>query len=223
MIYHMPTTLVFERLERPENLHEDIPWAPVIPSYDNDLGNAGIDLSSATRIVAEEVGVSSRLPLGYMEITGSSLSPEDVHTMSRLVTDSETLITSSIISNLQDNNIRIEYDTDSPRPLRMYQAVVRTGLRVQLPFTFHMKIASRSGLGFRNNILAFPGIIDNSYRGELMIKLFQLTSEESPFVINPGDRIAQGILFSTPEVLIREGAVTTSTHRGEKGFGSTGA
>lgn len=222
-MYYMPTTVVFEKLERPEHLHKSLPWNPTIPQYDNDLGNAGIDLASATTVVAEEVGASSRLPYGYFEITGSDMNQEDMQTLAKALVDMDASVDISFMGDLAKQNVRMEYSSNSPKPLRMYQAVVRTGLRVALPTGFHMKIASRSGLGFRRNILAFPGIIDNSYRGELMIKLYQLTNEESPFVIDVGERIAQGILFSTPEISIREGAVSTSTLRGENGFGSTGA
>jgi dUTP pyrophosphatase len=223
MYHYMPTTVVFERLERPQHLHESFPWTPVMPSYDNDLGNAGIDLASAATVVAEEVGASSRLPYGYFEITGSDMNQDDMQTLARALTDMDASVDVSFMGDLARKNVRMEYSSNSPKPLRMYQAVIRTGLRVALPTGFHMKIASRSGLGFKRNILAFPGIIDNSYRGELMIKLYQLTSDESPFIIEAGERIAQGILFSTPEIFIREGEVSTSTLRGENGFGSTGA
>lgn len=103
----------------------------------------------------------------------------------------------------------------------IYAAVVRTGVRVKLPTDIHMRIASRSGLGFFRNIFAFPGTIDSGYRGEIMIKLFQLGASE-PFYIEPRERIAQAILFSTPRARVVEGEVPTSTERGVRGFGSSG-
>lgn len=108
-----------------------------------------------------------------------------------------------------------------PNPHYLYTAVVSTGLRVKLPGHLHMRIASRSGLAFNKNILAFPGTIDNSYTGEIKIKLFSFVRNEP---INVGDKIAQGILFAGfPEMSIVEGVVNTDTDRGEKGFGSTDA
>lgn len=209
-----------QKLPRPDDVAV---WNPVIPEYYNEDGNAGIDFHSAVYVVADEVGISSRLPLGYMEITGATLDEADISTLSNLITDENSLITSSLIANFNENNVRIEYDKNSPRPLRMYSAIVRTGLRVELPERYHMRIASRSGLGFKRNIFAFPGTIDNSYRGELIIKLYQFTDDPEPFVITPGERIAQGILFTTPEITITEAEVSTATRRGEGGFGSTGA
>jgi deoxyuridine 5'-triphosphate nucleotidohydrolase len=104
-----------------------------------------------------------------------------------------------------------------------HTAVVRTGLRMALPRGYHMRIASRSGLGFKQNILAFPGTIDNSYRGEIIIRLDQISPSPEGFSFTAGDRIAQGILFEVPEhIHICEGEVNENTERGAKGFGSTG-
>lgn len=99
-----------------------------------------------------------------------------------------------------------------------YYLIVRTGVKVQMPYGYHMMIGSRSGLGFKRHIQAFPGIIDHSYRGEIMVKLYSPT----PFSINQGDKIAQGIVFRSQNYVLSQGTVDTNTERGEKGFGSTG-
>lgn len=213
------TRLTMQRLPNPG--FED--WNPIIPSFNYDEANAGIDFHSAHRVVATEVGVSSRLPLGYFEVTGDSLSAADISTLARFAESQETDVSASVLADMTSGNLRIEYDSSPVKPLRMYEAVVRTGLRIHLPYMYHMRMASRSGLGFKRNIFAFPGTIDNSYRGEIMIKLFQFTDEPEPFVIEAGDRVAQGILFETPYVSIEEGEVSTETSRGTGGFGSTGA
>lgn len=167
-------------------------WNPTIPKYRS--GDAGIDLHAATRVVAEEVPASM------------------------VFTELNECFTTTTDSVLKVESLQQALDTR----LRLYQATVRTGLRVALPWPYHMRIASRSGLGFSKGIYAFPGTIDNSYRGEIMIKLIQFTDCPDPFVVEVGDRVAQGILFSVPEVTIVEGNVPLETHRGEKGFGSSG-
>jgi deoxyuridine 5'-triphosphate nucleotidohydrolase len=96
-------------------------------------------------------------------------------------------------------------------------AIIRTGIRMELPYGHHMMIGSRSGLGFRHHLQAFPGIIDHSYRGEILIKIYG----PSKFSINTGDKIAQGLIFSSLPYIITEGVVDVNTERGEKGFGST--
>ena len=116
----------------------------------------------------------------------------------------------------------LEYMTSSKNALHYYEAVIPTGVRIQLPKTYHLRMASRSGLGFKKNILAFPGTIDNSYCGQIMIKLSQLTTNPEPFVIGAGEKVAQGIVFQGWNVTVYEGSVDMNTERGENGFGSTG-
>lgn len=99
-----------------------------------------------------------------------------------------------------------------------HYAIIRTGVKIELPYGFHMMIGSRSGLGFKKHIQAFPGIIDHSYRGEIMIKLYG----PEPFSIDVNDKIAQGIIFRSQNYTIQEGKVSNDTSRGENGFGSTG-
>ena len=49
-------------------------------------------------------------------------------------------------------------------------------------------IHSRSGLAFKNKILAFNGLIDSNYTGEIKVLLFNLSDED--FEIKKGNRIA---------------------------------
>jgi deoxyuridine 5'-triphosphate nucleotidohydrolase len=98
-----------------------------------------------------------------------------------------------------------------------HYAVIRTGVKIQLPYGYHMMIGSRSGLGFKNHIQAFPGIIDHSYRGEVLIKIYSPVE----FSISSGDKIAQGLIFSSLPYTITQGVVDTNTTRGSRGFGST--
>jgi len=95
--------------------------------------------------------------------------------------------------------------------------IVRTGVKMELPYGHHMMIGSRSGMGFNKHIQAFPGIIDHSYRGEIKIKLHS----PAPFEILAGDKIAQGLIFRSQDYMLSVGTVDTNTERGEKGFGST--
>ena len=103
----------------------------------------------------------------------------------------------------------------------IYYCVVSTGLKVELPEKHHLRFASRSGLGFKENIIAFPGTVDNSYRGELKVKLFAF-SDSFPKEIDVGDKIAQGIIFKSFDYSIVEGNVDENTERSSKGFGSSG-
>lgn len=84
-------------------------------------------------------------------------------------------------------------------------------------------VRSRSGLARKHDlfVLNSPGTIDESYRGEIQVVLFNLG--ESEYIVSVGDRIAQ-LVISTgikPDKLVIKKQLSPSS-RGEKGFGSTG-
>lgn len=99
-------------------------------------------------------------------------------------------------------------------------AKVRSGVRLDLPYGYHIQLASRSGLAVKNNVYAFPGVLDSSYTGEVLIQLLCLQAE--PPKLEKNSKIAQGIVIRSWDCIIQEGVVSKETERGEKGFGSTG-
>jgi dUTP pyrophosphatase len=83
-----------------------------------------------------------------------------------------------------------------------------------------IRIESRSGLQFKHSISAFPGILDNQYRGDMGIRL--LNNSDIDYQVKKGDRIAQFVLYPlivTDTKFIDE---VVESDRGEKGFGSSG-
>jgi deoxyuridine 5'-triphosphate nucleotidohydrolase len=99
-------------------------------------------------------------------------------------------------------------------------AVVGVGLKfADIPEGYWIRVESRSGLGFKHGIMAHPGIIDNGYRGDAGIKLYNLT--DCDYEIKSGDRIAQFVVYMNISMGVEFGKVQ-ETQRGEKGFGSSG-
>ena len=98
--------------------------------------------------------------------------------------------------------------------------VVGVGLKfAHIPDGYWVKVESRSGMGFKHGIHAHPGIIDNGYRGDAGIKLYNNTDVD--YVIKPGDRIAQFVIYMNFPMAVEWGKVEQSD-RGDKGFGSSG-
>ena len=90
--------------------------------------------------------------------------------------------------------------------------IINVGLKfADIPEGYWVKVESRSGLGIKHGIFAHPGIIDNGYRGDAGVKLYN----------NTGDRIAQFVIYMNIHMDIVWGT-TTESSRGEKGFGSSG-
>lgn len=104
-------------------------------------------------------------------------------------------------------------------------ATVDTGVYVEIPSGWSLLVLSRSGQGFTNDVRLgnCVGLIDSDYRGSIKVKLrWDLPSQATPYSINPGDRIAQGILIHTPQVSFTFAESLSQTDRGEGGLGSTG-
>lgn len=100
--------------------------------------------------------------------------------------------------------------------------VIPTNLQVEIPSGFEIQVRPRSGLAFKNGIgiLNAPGTIDEDYRGEIKVILFNFGNED--FIIKRGDRIAQLILGKVYRAKIEEVNLLSETTRGAGGFGSTG-
>lgn len=104
----------------------------------------------------------------------------------------------------------------------MQRQLVKTGLHIALPEGYEAQIRPRSGLALKHGItvLNSPGTIDADYRGELMVLLINLSSED--FVINDGERIAQMVIARHEQVEFQLVEELDETERGAGGYGHTG-
>lgn len=104
------------------------------------------------------------------------------------------------------------------------RAAVRTGIAVALPAGHAGLVLPRSGTALRHGIALVnaPGLIDEGYRGELVVLLLN-TDPGEPFTVAPGDRIAQLVVIAPalPEV-VEVAGLDDDTARGTGGFGSSG-
>lgn len=102
------------------------------------------------------------------------------------------------------------------------RAVIPTGLFMELPEGFEAQVRPRSGLAakFGVTVANSPGTVDADYRGELKVILVNLSGE--PFVVNPGERIAQMVIARYERIEWEQTDQLSETERGTGGFGSTG-
>jgi deoxyuridine 5'-triphosphate nucleotidohydrolase len=149
--------------------------------------------------------MSLDLNLTYMPV----LKFEKTHELAKLPTKNHESDTGYDVYSIEDKTV----------PSRS-SAVVGVGLKfADIPEGYWVKVESRSGLGFKHGITAHPGIIDNGYRGDAGIKLYNLTDVD--YQIKAGDRIAQFVVYMNIGMQVEWGTVQESA-RGEKGFGSSG-
>lgn len=116
-------------------------------------------------------------------------------------------------------------DIRAPISIQPGQVVaVPTGIAIELGANYYARIAERSGLAAKHSISVRAGVIDSDYRGEIKVLLHNLKLDASamPFTVNPGDRIAQMIIYEIPAVELVEVQELSDTARGAGGFGSTG-
>lgn len=99
---------------------------------------------------------------------------------------------------------------------------ISTGLAFEIPRGYCVRVYSRSGHGFNHGVRLgnCVGIVDSDYRGEVMVRLHN--DHRLPFVVRPGDRIAQAELAMVIRARFEEAQTLTDTARGAGGFGSTG-
>jgi deoxyuridine 5'-triphosphate nucleotidohydrolase len=112
----------------------------------------------------------------------------------------------SIINKIEDYNSKT--------------ALYDTGIKIQVDFGYYVEIVPRSSLSKSGYMLANSvGIIDNSYRGNLMVALTKVCDDakeiEYPF------RCCQMIMRKYVNTYLEEVGNVEKTKRDEGGFGST--
>lgn len=100
------------------------------------------------------------------------------------------------------------------------KALISTGIAIAIPAGFWGNIRDRSGLAAKHGLHTIAGVIDPNYRGEILVAMVNLGSED--YQIKAGDRIAQMLIQKFEDIEIEEGSELEETNRGEKGFGSSG-
>ena len=80
------------------------------------------------------------------------------------------------------------------------KVLVKTGLSISMPTGCYGRIAPRSGLALKKFIGVGAGVVNEDYRGELGVVLFNFGEDD--LKINMGDKIAQLIFekIKTPKV-----------------------
>jgi dUTP pyrophosphatase len=109
-------------------------------------------------------------------------------------------------------------DIDIPNGMRK---TVKTGVSMAIPDGYVGLIWPRSGLSVKSGVDVLAGVIDASYRGEIMVCLLN-TDTHNWVNFKKGDRIAQILFQEVPKFRLYQVAELDTTKRAEGGFGSSG-
>ena len=104
----------------------------------------------------------------------------------------------------------------------LQRILIPTDLYMAIPEGYELQIRSRSGLALKRGIFCLnsPGTIDADYRGNVGVILANFS--DTPFIINPGDRVAQAVLNKFEKIEWKEVTTLDETERGTGGFGHSG-
>ena len=102
------------------------------------------------------------------------------------------------------------------------RALIPTGLYIEMPEDYEAQVRPRSGLAIKHGVtvLNSPGTVDADYRGEICVELVNLSN--TPFTVEPGERIAQLVFSKYEKVDFVEVEELSKTERGTGGIGHTG-
>ncbi|XP_029284644.1 deoxyuridine 5'-triphosphate nucleotidohydrolase, mitochondrial isoform X2 [Cottoperca gobio] len=103
----------------------------------------------------------------------------------------------------------------------MDKAIVKTDIQIAVPHGCYGRVAPRSGLAAKHFIDVGAGVVDEDYRGNVGVVLFNFGKDK--FDIKKGDRVAQLVCerICYPDLVEQE--MLDETARGAGGFGSTGS
>ena len=114
------------------------------------------------------------------------------------------------------------YDLRTPRRVVLHpnsNAVVRTGVHIQLPPGKAAVVISKSGLYVNHNISS-TGLVDEGYTGEIVVNL--LNHSGKMHIFEPGDKISQFFVTDYYGYKLEQVDELEESERGDSGFGSTG-
>jgi len=100
------------------------------------------------------------------------------------------------------------------------RAKIPSGIALEIPTGYVGLIWDKSGVSNNHGLKTLGGVVDASYRGEVMVGVVNLGSE--PYTFNAGEKVAQLLIQKVEHPTFVEVDELGDTHRGTAGFGSSG-
>ena len=97
---------------------------------------------------------------------------------------------------------------------------VSTGIAMEIPEGYVGLIWDKSGLAVNQGIKTMAGVIDSTYRGEILVAVINLSDKD--YIFEKGHKVAQMIIQKKEMAEFEEVENLTDTLRGVGGLGSTG-
>ena len=98
-------------------------------------------------------------------------------------------------------------------------AVIDTGVHVEIPEGYTIFLKSKSGLNVNHNLIG-EGVVDSGFTGSIRVKLYNLG--DTDYQIMRGDKIIQMVILPCGYCGFAQVDKFAETERGDGGFGGTG-
>jgi dUTP pyrophosphatase len=99
--------------------------------------------------------------------------------------------------------------------------LVKTDIGLEIPAGYYGHISDRSGMALKGGLHCMGKIVDETYRGNIGVILYN-TNRDKSVVVAEGDRPAQIIFKKYEEFAFLEVDSLEDSLRGANGFGSSG-
>jgi len=99
--------------------------------------------------------------------------------------------------------------------------IVPTGIKVEVPYGFMLEIKNKSSVAAKKQLLVGACVVDSGYDGEVFVNLHNVGAESR--VIQPGQKIAQGVLIPVEPCVVVECATDTLNENSTRGAGALGS
>ena len=102
------------------------------------------------------------------------------------------------------------------------KVIIKTDIAIAIPVGYYGRVASRSGMAWKNHTDIGAGVIDSDYRGAIGVIMFNHGTKE--IKIEKGNRVAQLVIEQISTTPLEEVPFSEldQTCRGNGAYGSTG-
>ena len=105
--------------------------------------------------------------------------------------------------------------------VKISSGIVPVGIKVAyITPGYGFVIKPKSGLGFRHHLQPHLGEVDNGYRGDCAVKMYNFNNQK--YVFEAGDKVAQIKIEKIYDTNIEWADEVEEADRGDAGFGSSG-
>jgi len=196
---------------------------PEIITVVGDVPVNYVEVSSDTLVMSVEESKLHIIPTSWVEID-CKIKFIQSHPDAKLPTKAHSCDNCWDLYAVEDVNIPASFGVSKNgvvSRVTIGSAIVDVGITLaDITPGFGFVFKPRSGLGFKHGVYPHQGEIDNGYRGNLAVKMYNFTGDA--YMVKKGDKICQFKVERVYETVVEFTDTIVEAARGANGFGSSG-